>query len=85
MKVKQGQRYRVLRPKGSSRTVIGHGPVTDRYTSTVNGVIVEDIYGDVLNASENVEYPRGANADYRHVRWIEQHPERFQIIKNNEE
>ncbi|MEP0004584.1 MAG: hypothetical protein ABJ387_03475 [Balneola sp.] len=81
MKVKQGQRYRVLPPKQSGRTVIGQGEPEDRYISKVGDVVVEDIYGDVLNASDNVDYPRGTNADYRHVRWIEKHPERFELIK----
>lgn len=78
----QGERYRVVSPQGADRTVIGHGPRIDRYVSKVEGVEVVDIIGDVLNASENVEYPRGANEDYRHVRWIEEHPDRFEQIED---
>ncbi len=81
-KIKQGQRFRVLAPKESGRKVIGQGKAADRYISKVGSVVVEDIYGDVLNASENVEYPRGENPDYRHVKWIEKHPERFELIND---
>lgn len=80
--VEQGQRYRVTAPQESERTVIGHGQPSDRYVSEVAGVVVEDIIGDVLNASENVDYPHGANEDYRHVRWIEEHPNRFELIED---
>lgn len=78
----QGERYRVTAPAGSDRQVIGHGPRPDRYVSKVEGVKVVDIIGDVLNASENVKYPRGANEDYRHVQWIEEHPDRFELIED---
>jgi hypothetical protein len=82
----QGERYRVVSPDGSDRAVIGHGQPSDRYHSLVikNGqtVVVEDIIGDVLNASEHVDYPRGANEDYRHVQWIEEHPKRFELIND---
>lgn len=81
----QGQRYRVVSPDDSDRTVIGHGQPSDRFVSKVTTggetTIVEDIIGDVLNASEHVDYPHGANKDYRHVRWIEQHPNRFELIE----
>lgn len=80
----QGQQYRVISPDESDRTVIGHGPPADRYISLVDGTKVEDIIGDVLHASENVEYPRGSNANYRHVRWIEEHPQRFELIEEEE-
>lgn len=81
----QGQRYRVISPGSGDRTVIGHGQPSDRYVSTITRdgktTVVEDIIGDVINASENVEYPRGSNEDYRHVRWIEEHPERFELLE----
>lgn len=76
----QGQQYRVISPEDSDRTVIGHGPPADRYISTVAGTKVVDVIGDVLHASENVEYPYGANDSYRHVRWIDEHPNRFELI-----
>jgi hypothetical protein len=75
----QGERYRIIAP-AEDRSVIGQGPPRDRYRAKIGDLVVEDIHGDVINASENVEYPRGTNKDYRHVRWIDEHPERFELI-----
>lgn len=77
---KQGEQYRVLAPEKSDRTVVGQGEAPDRYKATVNGVKVEDIFGDILTASEHVKYPRGADNAYRNVKWIEEHPERFKKL-----
>lgn len=80
---KQGQRYRILQPKHiPGRVRVGQQP-SDRYISIIDGMRVEDIYGDVITASENVSYPRGVSPDHRHVRWIEEHPERFELLKPN--
>lgn len=85
MSAAQGQRYRILPPARSPRTVIGQGRRPDRYRKRIHradgtAVVVEDIHGDVINASENVPYPRGSNEDYRHVRWIDEHPQRFELL-----
>lgn len=77
---KQGEQYRVIAPERSDRNVVGQGKTPDRYRATVNGVKVEDIFGDVITASENVKYPRGADTAYRNVKWIEEHPERFKKL-----
>lgn len=82
MPAKQGDRYRILGPANrTDRTVIGQGPRPDRYRATVNGVRVEDVFGDVITASENVDYPRGNDDSYRNVQWIDEHPERFKKLK----
>lgn len=90
MSVEQGQRYRVIGPKLPDGVeppkVNGKVIAIDRYPSTFtdeNGdkIVVVDLIGDVINASENVPYPRGTNADYRNVKWIEEHIERFELIE----
>jgi len=83
LNAKQGQRYRILPPARTS-VAIGHGR-SDRYVhrfTNKNGetMVLEDIFGDVIHASDNVDYPRGADSDYRNVKWINKHPERFQLI-----
>lgn len=81
----QGERYRIVAPQPPegkrAPVIIGAGDEPDRYTSNLNGVTVEDIYGDVISCSENVDYPRGPDKNYRHPQWIEEHPNRFKLIE----
>lgn len=63
----------------------GQGTEPDRYTGTFtdadgNELVLEDIIGDVILASENVDYPRGPQTQYRHVDWIDEHPQRFELL-----
>lgn len=90
MAVKQGQRYRVIAPQLPEGTraarVNGRVIEIDRYTSKFTDadgtkLVVVDLIGDVINASTNVPYPRGSNADYRNVQWIEENIERFELIE----
>lgn len=84
MSAEQGQEYRVVAPNESINRY-GQGEELDRYTSTITEdgetLVVEDIIGDVIYASENVDYPRGPQEQYRHVDWIDGHPERFELIE----
>ena len=79
----QGEKYRVLSPKEDFERDnpekehrepkrYGQGESPDHYRHSSNNVEVIDYYGDVINASENVPYPRGSSDDYRHVDYIEE-------------
>jgi len=90
MAAKQGERYRVVAPPlpetGRAPRVNGQVSTIDRYTSTFTApdgteLVVVDLIGDVINASKNVDYPCGKNRDYRHVDWINEHPNRFVLVE----
>lgn len=90
MGAQQGEQYRIIAPKapqgGRLPKVNGVEVTTDRYVSRFtnkDGTVLEviDLVGDVINASENVPYPRGTNKDYRNLQWIDEHPERFELIE----
>lgn len=89
MGAKQGEQYRVivlaLAEGTRSPKINGQTVQINEYTSTFQDgdgttLIVTDRVGDVVTASENVAYPRGKNADYRNVAWIDEHAERFELI-----
>lgn len=91
MSAKQGQRYRIIAPVATEGGRLpkrnGQVIITDRYLSKftqADGTSTEliDLVGDVINASEHVDYPAGKNRDYRHVRWIDEHPDRFELIED---
>lgn len=88
MAAQQGEKYRVLSPKEvwaqanpgkeyRANKVYGQGEAPDYYRHSTtdeegNTAEVIDYFGDVLNASENVPYPRGSNDDYRNVGYIDE-------------
>jgi len=83
LNAKQGERYRIL-PPARNNVSIGHGRI-DRYVHQFTDkrgktMTLEDIFGDVIHASDNVDYPRGSDTDYRNVKWINEHPKRFQLV-----
>lgn len=91
MSAQQGQRYRIIAPQppagGRLPRTNGVEVTIDRYTSrfsNADGSTLEvvDLVGDVITASENVDYPRGANKDYRNVQWIDEHPDRFELVED---
>ncbi len=96
--VKHGQKYRVLSPKKiwelehpgkvyREPKIFGAGNTgeLDRYTVTINGERFEDLFGDVITASENVDYPHGPNDAYRSIDYIEENIQRFELIEDVEE
>ena len=91
MAAKQGQRYRILPPpaaaNGHNPTVNGKEISIDKYVSTFKEsdgtkLVLVDLVGDVIKASDNVDYPRGPSTDYRHVDWINEHPDRFELVED---
>ena len=97
MSAEQGQKYRVLSPKEvwekknpgkeyRKPKIFGQGNTDrDRYTTVINGKEFVDLFGDVIVASENVDYPHGPNDQYRNTRYIDENAERFELIEEPEE
>lgn len=92
----QGEKYRVLSPKQvwenthpgeeyREPRIYPESAPREYYgfrTTDENGTekICRDYFGDILTASGHVDYPFGANEDYRNLKYIDEHPERFELI-----
>lgn len=87
MAVKHGETYKVKSPPKSNRRVYGQGPRPDHVKvsmtdSSGKQITVKDYYGDVVQASDYVDYPKGASDGYRHVDYIAENLERFDKIED---
>jgi len=89
MPAQQGEEYRIIAPRapegGRLPYVNGVQISIDQYTSTFTDatgkqLVVTDLVGDVIKASANVAYPRGTINDYRNLQWIDENPDRFELI-----
>jgi hypothetical protein len=93
----QGEKYRVLSPKqvwekehpGEEYREPRIYPESEERTyyefrttnENGNEKICRDYFGDILTASGHVDYPFGANDDYRNLKYIDEHSERFELIE----
>lgn len=82
MAAQQGQKFRVVRPV--VKLIPGHPPVQEYYSHVINGEETRDHWDDVVTASANVPYPKGASEAHRHLDYIDEHPERFELIDEEE-
>lgn len=81
----QGQFYRIVGPADPRPKIFGQGPEPDRYISMIDDLEVVDVIGDVVTASVHVPYPRGQSQFHRHVNWINEHPNRFELVEEEED
>lgn len=83
----QGQVFRVIAPDPPSNKRFGQSDLPDHYYSKKrhsDGSVTEcrDRYGSIVQASEHIPYPRGNSDGYRHVDYITEHENRFELIED---